>query len=390
MRKMELRIANKRQQAEASSFGNLCLRVENFSAWRGAFKIANILIGWNKWIGWPITLYCFYYIGNNSDLNAIAEVLLLIDIVKSFMCQVAYACFGRIFSKIKITTPKKKSFKFIPLLGLKPTEGLPDTVVTTDVLGIEPIIEVKIREKAVGFLKKKRLLENINFNLYPGEIVALMGTTGAGKTTLASCLNGMDSKGVKGVVNFKGANILKAANFKQARASIGSVSQEDLIHSERTVKREIALAARDRLQLGVTDAEIDNRVNKVLEELNLMEVKDSILADCSGGQRRRTVLACELVADRPILILDEPESGLDPGTEEVLYAYLKRIAYEERRTIVVISHDDKLAAECDRVLFMSKYQGVGYLAYDGSLESLLDYYQIDNFTDLYELTRKDA
>lgn len=155
MRKMELRIANKRQQAEASSFGNFCLRVENFSAWRGAFKIANILIGWNKWIGWLITLYCFYYIGNNSDLNAIAKVLLLIDIVKSFMCQVAYACFGRIFSKIKITTSKKKSFKLMPLLGFKPTEGLPDTVVTTDVLGIEPIMEVKIREKAVGFLKKE-------------------------------------------------------------------------------------------------------------------------------------------------------------------------------------------------------------------------------------------
>lgn len=217
-----------------------------------------------------------------------------------------------------------------------------------------------------------------------------MGTTGAGKTTLASCLNGMDSKGVKGVVNFKGANILKAANFKQARASIGSVSQENLVHKERTVKREVALAARDRLQLEVTDAEIDNRVNKVLEELNLMEVKDNVLADCSGGQIRRTVLACELVADRPILVLDEPEAGLDPATEELLYAYLKRIAYQEQRTIVIISHDDKLAAECDRVLFMSKYQDVGYLACDGSPKSLLDYYQIDSFTDLYELIRKDS
>lgn len=255
------------------------------------------------------------------------------------------------------------------------------------------ILQANILAKTVS-RGKKTLLQGVNLDIKQGSLVALLGTTGAGKSTLMNCLNGMDTKGVNGQVMFydprfgMGLDLIKKSNFDKAKPLIGSVPQANFLHEDRNVVREIMAAAKDRLPSGTTKFQLQSRVDRVLELLGLQGVKEKLVKECSGGEQRRITIATELVADRSLLCLDEPEAGLDAKTKEDFFKLLRRLAHDEGKTIIVISHDVSYIDMFDQVIFLQKNNGVGMLAANGTPNQLRQMFNVNNFADIYSLLER--
>lgn len=267
---------------------------------------------------------------------------------------------------------------------------LPKTEETRDehleyLSGRPTIMEIDIDSKTVDG-GKKTLLKDINgIRIRQGSLVAILGVTGSGKTTLMNYLNGMEASGASGEVRFENRNILNWKKFLDVKHMIGSVPQENFLHNERRVERELAAAARDRLPKGTTTSEINEHIDKVLKELNLETVRERKIGRCSGGQKRRIMIATELVAERELLLLDEPEAGLDIGTKRELFETLKYLTCQLGRTIIVISHDISYIDYSDSVIFLKTENKIGTLAGFGTPNQIRKKYNAENLADIYDV-----
>lgn len=213
---------------------------------------------------------------------------------------------------------------------------------------------------------KKELIRDIHLEVQEGTLVALLGSSGAGKTTVMNCLNGMDLNGVEGTVYLRGEDLYK--NFNRLKFLIGSVPQKEVFHPMLTVEEELREAAIMRLPGDMKSGEIKRHVDATIKNLGLENIRKSKIQKCSGGEQRRVNIAIELVADRKILCLDEPDAGLDPGTKQELFTILRDLAHREGKTILVIIHDVSDIALFDQVIMMAKVDNVGRLAFSGTPE----------------------
>lgn len=211
------------------------------------------------------------------------------------------------------------------------------------------------------------LLNPISLTVYPSELVALMGPAGAGKTTLLKALNGY-SPPATGQVLFNGQNLYRS--YDLFRQQMGYVPQDDIVHSQLTVREALYFSAK--LRTDLSDAEIEKRIDAILEELGIFDKKNSLIGSperktLSGGQRKRVNIALELITDTPVLFLDEPTSGLSSYDAEGVVDLLKRLA-REGKTIITTIHQPSLAVfqKFDDLIMISRDSGgVGALAYFG-------------------------
>lgn len=227
-------------------------------------------------------------------------------------------------------------------------------------------------------------LQSLSLEIPQSTFVALMGPSGCGKSTLLKCLNG-DNPATSGKVLIHGLELEQ--NFPLIKKKIGYVPQDDIIHKELTVFKTLFFAAKLRLPDDTSNQEINNRIDKVINSLNLDQDKEKNIRDIkvgnlSGGQRKRISIAVELLTEPTILFLDEPTSPLDPETIESFLTSLKELT-KEGTTIVMVTHKPEDLNFVDQVIFLGVQ---GHLTYKGASSSLISYFDVSNITEVYSKT----
>lgn len=244
---------------------------------------------------------------------------------------------------------------------------------------------IQSKKVKVGALIKhdKELLRDIQLDIKEGTLVAVLGTAGAGKSTLMGCLSGLDQKGVTGSVVYRGVDLVK--NLNQIKYLIGNVPQEKVFRPELTPEQTLQEAAELRLSADTSKEDIRKRVESTLEMLSMTKVKDTLNSRLSGGEKTRVNVGIDLVADRDIYFLDEPEQGLSPNLRDELYVFLRDLAHTHGKTIVTIIHDVSSIDMFDQVIFLVKANGTGRLAFSGSPSDCKQHFKESSFAKIYAL-----
>ena len=221
-------------------------------------------------------------------------------------------------------------------------------------------------------VKERPLLSATTVSLEPGELVAIIGESGAGKTTLLKSLAGVTTP-TSGSITINGEPI------STRLTDIGYVPQDEIVHTRLTVREALTYAARLRLPEDASDAEIDAAVRRVVGELALEERADQRIGSLSGGQRKRTGVATELLGQPGLLFLDEPTTGMDPGLESRMMALFRELA-DASRAVALVTHATKNLALCDRVIVMGRG---GHLTFDGAPSAALAFFGVDDYDGIY-------
>ncbi|MBR4369028.1 MAG: ATP-binding cassette domain-containing protein [Prevotella sp.] len=215
-------------------------------------------------------------------------------------------------------------------------------------------------------------MHNLSFTLHSGELLAIMGGSGTGKTTLLSILNGT-LKPQEGSITINGHDISESGT----KELIGFVPQDDLLIEELTVYQNLYYTARLCFE-GLSEEEIDRRVVKTLKELGLEAVKDLKVGSpinkyISGGQRKRLNIALELIREPAVLFLDEPTSGLSSADTEKVINLLKEQTYKGKLIIVNIHQPSSdVYILFDRLWLLDRG---GYPVYDGNPIDAITYFK---------------
>ncbi|BBX74701.1 ATP-binding cassette domain-containing protein [Mycobacterium shinjukuense] len=195
----------------------------------------------------------------------------------------------------------------------------------------------------------KQLLDNISLTARPGTLTAIIGGSGAGKTTLSRLIAGYTSPS-SGTVTFEGHNI--HAEYASLRSRIGMVPQDDVVHRQLTINQALGYAAELRLPPDTSTADRAQVVAQVLEELELTQHGDTRVDKLSGGQRKRASVALELLTGPSLLILDEPTTGLDPALDRQVMMMLRQLA-DAGRVVLVVTHSVAYLDVCDQLLLIA-------------------------------------
>ena len=247
-------------------------------------------------------------------------------------------------------------------------------------------ISVEARDVVVtrGTGRKARVTtDHVSLRFEPGELVSVIGGSGAGKSTILNALSGY-LRPSSGNVFINGSDLYQ--HFDSLKTMIGYVPQQDIVYDTLTLYDSLLYTSKLRLPKDITHEERENAINQAIAMVELQEKKDSYIKDLSGGQRKRASIAVELLSDPSLIFLDEPCSGLDAGTEQSLMCTLRRMA-DQGKTIILVTHSTLQLGICDKVVFMGRG---GKLCYCGPLESALDYFGIRDVVDCYSLLNNDA
>ena len=229
--------------------------------------------------------------------------------------------------------------------------------------------------KRFGY-KRRVLLNDISLTIPPRKFVALVGSSGAGKSMLMNALNGL-CPAQEGTVLYNGVDYYP--NPAVFNAQIGYVPQDDIIHHDLTVTRALYYAARLRLPSDLSKEQTQWRINEVLEDVDMTDRRNLMINRLSGGQRKRVSIALELLVNPSVFFLDEPTSGLDPGLDRKMMTLLRRLADQGHTIIVATSATNNINA-CDYVCFLARG---GHLAYFGPPNSAKEYFEKPDFAEIY-------
>jgi ABC-type multidrug transport system ATPase subunit len=216
-----------------------------------------------------------------------------------------------------------------------------------------------------------------SYNLGSPQVYAIMGPSGAGKTSLLDTLAGRKT------VGYITGNIL-INGFPMGQSSVrhlsAYVSQEDVLLATLTVRETLQMAAD--LQIAASRAQREREVDKVLAALDLNGCADryvggQFIRGVSGGQKRRTSIAMELLTKPPIIFLDEPTSGLDSAAAMRLFNVLKTLAVQQNTLVVATIHQPRsdIFDLFDKLLLLS----LGYVVYQGAANEVQSYFETAGF-----------
>ncbi len=219
---------------------------------------------------------------------------------------------------------------------------------------------------------EKTILHETSVSLGPGELVAMIGESGAGKSTLLKLLAGVNRPS-SGRVSVSGEPI--AARL----TDVGYVPQDDIVHALLTVREALGYAGRLRLPSDASDDELAGAVDDALGELALEPHAETMIGTLSGGQRKRTGVASEVLGRPGLLFLDEPTTGMDPGLETRMMQLFRALADRERG-VALVTHATKNLALCDRVVILARG---GHLVFNGAPSEALTFFEVDDYDGIY-------
>jgi ABC-type multidrug transport system ATPase subunit len=239
-------------------------------------------------------------------------------------------------------------------------------------------LEARRLEKVVrvGGGQERKILENINLAVEPGEFISLLGPSGSGKSTLMDCLNGR-RPATGGRVLANGEDFYR--HFDSFRQSLGYVPQRDIVHNQLTVYRALYYTARLRLPVDTEQVELESRVEDVLRIMELAPHRHTLVANLSGGQIKRVSLGAELLARPCLLYIDEATSGLDAGTEARMMRLFRQLA-DEGKSVICITHNVDNVDRCNLILVLAR----GKLVYFGPPREALAYFGVGRLSEVYD------
>jgi len=227
----------------------------------------------------------------------------------------------------------------------------------------EAVIEINNLQISFG---QQKVLKDVTLKLFKGENLVVLGKSGSGKSVLIKCIVGLlNSDG--GTIEVFGENIIdmKAKKMAEIRKKIGFLFQSGALYDSMTVKENLEFPLR-RVRKGLTEKEIAEKTNEVLENVGLADALNKMPSQLSGGMRKRISLARTIIVDPMIMLYDEPTTGLDPVTSDEISTLINEVQKKYKTSSIIITHDVECArATADRVIMLK--DGEVYL--EGSFES---------------------
>lgn len=214
------------------------------------------------------------------------------------------------------------------------------------------LIKVSDLEKSFGSKESRnKVIDNINFEVEKGEFIGIMGPSGSGKTTLLNLLSTID-QATAGQVFYEKEDITsmdddEAADFR--RNNLGFVFQDFNLLDMLTIEENIILA----LSLnGVEKEEIVKKVDYVIKNLGIDDIRDKFPYQVSGGQKQRCACARALINHPKLILADEPTGALDSKASQILLNSFTTMNEKMDTTILMVTHDAFSASYCKRILFL--------------------------------------
>ncbi len=228
------------------------------------------------------------------------------------------------------------------------------------------------------------LLDQINFTVFSGEVIAVVGPSGGGKTTLLNAIAGI-APADSGDVLLDGQDFHTLLSHD--RSIVGIVPQDDVVHSELSVEESLYYSGRLRFPRDVGNTAIQKEIDRVLDELSISHIRNSRIGDSlrrgiSGGQRKRVSLGQELLTrSTKVLFLDEPTSGLDPQTAQDIVSLVRQLA-DDGRIIFIVTHDvtPSVMSMVDHLLVLAPG---GRLAWFGPPDEACTYFGVNSPDEIF-------
>ena len=210
------------------------------------------------------------------------------------------------------------------------------------------MIEIRNITKSYDSLQ---VLKGIDLDIVPGEVVSIVGPSGAGKTTLLQIIGSLDRPDA-GSVKYDNSDIfsLKEAQLARFRnQNIGFVFQFHQLLPEFTLLENVAMPA---LIGGAKRSDAYERARELINYLGLKDRESHRPAEWSGGERQRAAVARALINRPKVVLADEPSGSLDSKNRQELHKLFFDLRRDMNQTFVIVTHDETLAADCDRIIKM--------------------------------------
>lgn len=219
------------------------------------------------------------------------------------------------------------------------------------------------------------LVDRVSIQVPKGHFMAIVGPSGCGKTTLLKTIAGLNPES-GGALVWDGRNLSEDGDFSPSE--IGYVPQFSIAYDPLTVDESVEAATRLRVRCASTE-ELDQRIDRVLEETGLTPIGDRQVKVLSGGQKRRLGLAMELVSDPKILLCDEVTSGLDPRSEREIVRLLHDLSRKDGRIVLSVTHSLAHLELYDSILVLHE----GRVAFHGPPEQVTHYFSVNDTEEVY-------
>ncbi|MBK6902822.1 MAG: ATP-binding cassette domain-containing protein [Saprospirales bacterium] len=216
----------------------------------------------------------------------------------------------------------------------------------------EPVIEINNLQKSFG---NQAVLKSVSLNLFPGENIGVLGKSGSGKSVLIKCIvRLLNADG--GTIKVFGQDVyaLNRIELAELRQKIGFLFQSGALYDSMTVRENLEFPLR-RIKKNLTEKEIGEKVNEVLENVGLADALHKMPSQLSGGMRKRISLARTVIVDPMIMLYDEPTTGLDPVTSDEISALINEIQKKYKTSSIIITHDMKCVRQtADRIVMINE------------------------------------